>query len=163
MTHHDIDTPGYDGGRFGPFEIENVDILINGHIHRRLEPVQRGRTLWLTPGNISRRSRVEAIRDHVPSVLQLDIEATDWTLSDVPVPHQPADKVFHETILVESGDETGSQFVDGLRELQLRRTDSGAGLHQFLEQNLGQFDDDVAGEIRQLAQLVTDREASANV
>ena len=40
-----------------PCEIRGVDLVINGHIHRRLEDVQKGCTTWLTPGNISRRSR----------------------------------------------------------------------------------------------------------
>ncbi len=163
LTHHDIDTPGYDGGRIAPFEIENVDLVINGHIHRRLAPVQRGRTRWLTPGNISRRSRAEAIRQHVPTALRIDIDATSWSIHDVPVPHQPAGAVFHETILTGDPEESGSRFVDGLRELLLRRTDSGAGLHQFLEQNLGQFEPAVASEIRELAKLVTGTEKTTNV
>ncbi len=56
LTHHDILLPGYDEGRLKPVEIEGVDLVINGHIHRRLADVQTGRTCWLTPGNISRRA-----------------------------------------------------------------------------------------------------------
>ena len=50
LAHHDVIVPGYDEGRFQPREIEGIDLVINGHIHRRLEDVQVGRTLWLTPG-----------------------------------------------------------------------------------------------------------------
>ena len=125
-----------------------------------MPPVKKGQTLWLTPGNISRRSRAEAIRDHEPTVLRIDVEPADWNLSEIPVPHRPAREVFHEIILGESHPESGSRFVDGLRELQLRQTASGAGLHQFLEQNLDQFDPPVAGEIRTLAELVTNSEES---
>jgi predicted phosphodiesterase len=155
LTHHDIDTPGYDAGRFASYEIENVELLVNGHIHRRLEPVQRGGTLWLTPGNISRRSRADAIRQQVPTALRIDVDASDWSVRDVPLPHQPAHSVFHPATIVHDDPVSGSRFVDGLRELQLRRTESGAGLHQFLEQNLVQFPSEVAAQIRELAKLVT--------
>ena len=70
MTHHDIDVPGYTSGVLNPREIANIDFVVNGHIHRRLEPVEKGMTTWLTPGNISRRSRSDANRNHVPSVLR---------------------------------------------------------------------------------------------
>ena len=50
------------------------------------------------------------------------------------------------------------RFIDGLRELQMRRTDSGAGLHQFLKLNLPQFDNEVAEEILSLARQVTSTE-----
>lgn len=155
LAHHDVITPGYDAGRIASREIAAVDLVVNGHIHRRLEPVMRGRTLWLTPGNISRRSRSSAARTHVPAVLRVDIWPDRFVPQYVEIPHAPADDVFHEAVFAEESGTTTSQFVEGLRELQLRRTDSGAGLHQFLEQNLDQFPDDVAAEIRRLATLLT--------
>lgn len=159
LTHHDVDLPGYDAGRFAPFEIENVDLVINGHIHRGLPAACHGHTSWLTPGNISRRSRSEAIRDHIPSVLRIDIEPDHWTQQMIRVPHQAAESVFHAVAGPDREDQQlTSRFVDGLRELQLRRTDSGAGLHQFLDRNLDQFPPPVAGEIRELARLVTEQE-----
>lgn len=158
LTHHDISMADYDGvGRFSPFEIENVDLLINGHIHRRLASVQRGQTLWLTPGSISRRSRAEAILNHVPSVMRIDIRPTQHQLTFIEVPHEPAEKVFHEILISQTVDTGTARFVDGLKELKTRRTDSGAGLHQFLDLNLPQFDDAVAKEIRKLAHTVTNR------
>lgn len=160
LTHHDVDTPGYDAGRFASFEIGNVDLVINGHIHRRLEDVVKGRTRWLTPGNISRRSRADAIRDHIPRALHIDVEATDFRISDVEVPHQQAESVFHESIVPAPGSPVVSRFVDGLRELVARKTDSGAGLHHFLQQNLDQFEEPVAREIRALAALVTQTRSS---
>jgi hypothetical protein len=45
--------------------------------------------------------------------------------------------------------------VKGLAELQARRTQSGAGLMTFLEQNLDQFDAAVANEVLVLAKEVT--------
>jgi hypothetical protein len=68
--------------------------------------------------------------------------------------------VFFEAISSLADEPLTSRFVDGLRELQLRRTDSGAGLHQFLEMNLGQFDEAVAREIRDLANEVTAAETN---
>ena len=48
-----------------------------------------------------------------------------------------------------------SAFVTGLAELQAQRTASGAGLWEFLDHNLGQFEPAVAEEIRALAHEVT--------
>ena len=155
LTHHDIDIAGYENGRFKPHEIENVDLLVNGHIHRRLETVNAGRTKWMTPGNISRRSRSEAAREHVPTVLRIDVEADNYTLSDVIVPHEKHDIVFHSAVTEIENEQSSSEFVTGLAELNSRRTESGAGLHAFLSENLCQFEPAVAMEIKALATEVT--------
>lgn len=127
----------------------------NGHIHRRLEDAPRGGTLWVTPGNISRRNRGDATREHTPAVLRIDVTESGYVKQWVEVPHRPFEEVFHEEV-IESASELGSSaFVAGLAELQSRRTDTGAGLMVFLDNNLGQFDDAVADEIRQLAREVT--------
>ncbi len=161
LTHHDITMPGYEGaGRWAPFEMEHVDLVVNGHIHRRLETVVKGPTHWVTPGNISRRSRSEAIRRHVPAVLRIDVSPDDCQLSYIQVPHEPAEKVFHEAVMTAAEEPQMSRFVDGLKELQMRRTDSGAGLHQFLELNLDAFAEDVASEIWFLAKQVTAAEVN---
>ena len=155
LTHHDILIPGYDEGRVRPREIPGIDLIINGHIHRRLENVQSGGTLWVTPGNISRRKRSDATRLHVPSALRIDITAAGYELRDVDVPHRPFDEVFHEIIVDAPAERGESAFVAGLAELQARRTAGGAGLMEFLDQNLNQFDAAVAAEIRTLAMEVT--------
>ncbi|MFO7803183.1 MAG: PAS domain S-box protein, partial [Desulfovermiculus sp.] len=55
LTHHDIRVPGYEEkGYIRPAALPGIDMVVNGHIHRRLDPVQKGDTLWITPGNISR-------------------------------------------------------------------------------------------------------------
>ena len=155
LTHHDIMIPGYDEGRIRPREIPGVDLLVNGHIHRRLGDVEQGQTRWLTPGNIARRSRSDASRQHVPAALRVDISPEGYELKYVEVPHRPFDEVFHEAV-IEAGEEVAaSAFVAGLAELQARRTSSGAGLMEFLNQNLAQFDDDVGEEIMNLAREVT--------
>ena len=159
LAHHDISVPGYEAGRFSPYEIENCDLLINGHIHTRKQPVQCGRTLWLTPGNISRRTRKDATREQIPQVLQVDVNDDTYQLSDVVIPHRPYDEVFHAAIVDDVDENATSGFVAGLRELMSRRTESGAGLHEFLEQNLDSFEPAVATEIRQLAAEVTESPA----
>jgi DNA repair exonuclease SbcCD nuclease subunit len=160
LTHHDILIPGYDEGRIRPREITGVDMVINGHIHRRLADVQSGRTLWLTPGNISRRSRSDANREHLPSALRIDVSPEGYELQYVEIPHQPFDEVFHEAVAEAAGGGEASAFVAGLAELQARRTASGAGLMEFLAQNLTQFEPDVADEIMNLTREVTDAESN---
>ncbi|MEL7500529.1 MAG: metallophosphoesterase [Planctomycetota bacterium] len=158
LTHHDIGFPGYDNNRIDPHQISNVELLVNGHIHRPLESVKAGRTLWMTPGNITRRSRSEAVRDHVPAVTRIDVMPEDYKISTIEVPHAPFDEVFHELVVEENEEREQSNFVTGLAELNSRKTESGAGLHQFLSENVEQFDVPVADVIMQLAQEVTNVE-----
>jgi hypothetical protein len=156
LTHHDLIVPGYEEqGRHKPREIDHIDVVINGHIHRRLEDVQVGRTLWVTPGNISRRARSDATRDHVPSVLRIDVTATGYERQQVEVPHRPFDEVFYEAVVQQEIDTRESAFIAGLAELQARRTACGAGLVEFLEQNVSQFEPAVARQIMDLAREVT--------
>ena len=161
MTHHDILIPGYEeGGRFRPREIPGIDVVVNGHIHRHLEDVRAGRTLWITPGNIARIARSDASQAHRPSVLRLDpeaeAEAEGFRRTAIEVPHEPYEVVFHPELAVEEAAAADSAFVRGLAELQTRRTQSGAGLLEFLEANLDRFEDPVRKEIRALAMEVTE-------
>lgn len=157
ITHHDLIVPGYEElGRIRPREIDHIDLVVNGHIHRRLPDLQSGRTVWATPGNISRRARSDATRDHVPSVLRIDVGVEGFRRTFVEVPHRAFGEVFHAMIVDSAIDTSSSAFVAGLAELQARRTASGAGLVAFLEQNLGRFEGPVASEIMALAQEVTD-------
>jgi DNA repair exonuclease SbcCD nuclease subunit len=155
LTHHDLDVPGYDEGRYKPRELPGIDLVINGHIHRRLEEVHTGGTRWLTPGNISRRKRSDATREHVPAVLRIDVSPADYALSYITLPHRPFDEVFHEALAETPALLQASAFVAGLAELQARRTASGAGLMEFLHGNAAQFEPAVAAEIMNLAKEVT--------
>jgi DNA repair exonuclease SbcCD nuclease subunit len=155
LTHHDILIPGYDEGRLKPAELPGIDLIVNGHIHRRLESIQSGGTAWLTPGNISRRSRNDATRTHVPAALRIDVSPTGYAAEHVTIPHGAFDDVFHEAVVETIEETAGSAFVAGLAELLQRRTASGAGLLAFLDQNLDQFDPAVAAEIRTLTNEVT--------
>lgn len=158
LAHHDVIVPGYEEhGRIQPREIDGIDLVVNGHIHRRLQDVQTGRTLWMTPGNISRRSRSDATKDHVPSVLRIDIGGEKgFSCQFVEVPYQPFQDVFHAILEEVPAAGPASAFVAGLKELQSRRTESGAGLLAFLDMNLSQFEQPVADEIRALAKEMTD-------
>ena len=156
FTHHDIRLEGqYDAGELEPHEIPGVESIVNGHIHRRLKTAVAGQTSWITPGNISRRKRDDATRDHVPSVLEIEVTPNDWAHRWVKVQHQPFEEVFHETIVQQQSNDDVSAFVAGLAQLESLKTESGQGLHEFLEQNLAQFEPEIALEIRTLATEVT--------
>lgn len=156
LTHHDLIIPGYDEqGRHPTRPINRIDLVINGHIHRPLADVRKDQTLWITPGNISRRTRSEASREHVPAVLRIDIGTYGFQRQSVKVPHELFENVFHPEVADATTDATASAFITGLRELQARRTESGAGLLAFLHKNLSQFETPVATEIMALAKEIT--------
>lgn len=230
MTHHDILIPGYEeGGTIKPREVIGLDLVMNGHIHRRLDRVSKGSTHWITAGNILRQKRSELTRSHVPAVVCVvpakntsqpiveqapaidsttvnpatgksamgksasrdakpspsaavaptpvapeilsQIEAggacihafdwvgrndVDWQCRWVSVPHQPFDVVFHSHVEVaDEVENEGSDFIADLRELIERKTDSGAGLSEYLANNLTQFEPQVADEILRLKDEVT--------
>ncbi len=160
LTHHDLKVPGYeDRGYIRPVDLPGIDMVVNGHIHRRLGAVQKGNTVWLTPGNIARRSRSDAARSHIPAVLRIDgLSDQTFAHQHVEVPHQPYDDVFHEAVIEAGEEERGSVFVAGLAELQARKTQTGEGLKGFLEKNLDRFEKEVADEIRKLAGKVTEND-----
>ncbi len=155
LAHHDIKFPGYEEvGRFVPHEIPGVDILVNGHIHRPLADVVARTTTWLNPGNIARVRRSDADRGRRPSVLRINVQKESWDKQAVEVPFLPYEEVFHEDIVSSDIAVDESMFVRGLATLESLKTHGGTGLKAFLEENLGQFDDGVANEIRALAKEV---------
>lgn len=186
MTHHDILIPGYEeGGNIRPRSIDGIDIVMNGHIHRRLEPVIKESTHWITAGNILRQKRSDLSRSHIPAVpcvvpasstmcqskgdvhdgssniFDLTVPGRkqgqgDWAIRWISIPHAPFDDVFHSQLEVADDEiEQGSDFVADLRELIQRKTDTGAGLVEYLENNMDQFSTPVAEEIMYLRELVT--------
>ena len=114
-----------------------------------------GKTTWINPGNISRRSRSEANQVHIPKALHVQVSDVGLKFEDVVVPHKPFDEVFHEAMVPTEQEQGASAFISGLKELTNRRTDSGAGLKEFLHENVGQFEDDVAEQILNLAKEIT--------
>lgn len=156
FTHHDLHLPGFErSAKIKPGEIPGVELVVNGHIHKRMAPVRKGGTTWINPGNIVRRERSENTREHKPAALQLTPSKTSWQTEYLEIPHRPFDEVFHKKVEDAAVQDGSSGFVAGLAELQARRTDTGAGLHDFLEQNLDGFKPEVAKEIRRLAKEVT--------
>ena len=157
ITHHDLLFPGWeDFANVKLREIPGVDIVVNGHIHRRLAEVKLGQTLWINPGNIARRSRTDATREHVPSMLRLDIKGDEVSRQYIEVPHKPYEEVFHPAITSSAPSLERSAFVTGLAELLTRRTESGAGLMAFLTKNLDTFEPAVTEEIWALAKEVAE-------
>jgi DNA repair exonuclease SbcCD nuclease subunit len=153
LTHHDLAIPGYEETNWlRPHEIPGIDLVINGHIHQPAEPLARGQTVWLNPGNISRRSRSARAREHIPAALRIDVSITGWSQQMVTIPHRPFAEVFHEQLVDAPEQSAPSSFIAGLAELQSRRTQSGAGLMEFLSQNMNQFEKPIADELLLLAQ-----------
>lgn len=153
MMHHDVTVEGY-LGKMIPEELPGIHVVINGHIHRRLEPVVIRRTTWMTPGNISRTKRSEGI--NIPSVLRIDITSHGvWTPTYISIPHRPAEEVFMELPAsdAELPYEGTSAFVRGLSAIRGRRM-GGEGLREFLNHNLDQFEPEVASVISELAEEV---------
>lgn len=158
IAHHDIKFPGHEEmGRLGCREIPGVDLLINGHIHRPLEDVVCGSTTWINPGNIARVSRGDASRQRVPSVLRIDVEAEKWSKRLIALEHKPFDEAFYPEMEDRPLQVSESLFIRGLAQLESLKT-GGAGLQAFLDQNLDQFEPDVAEEVRRLAEEVLDGE-----
>lgn len=158
MTHHDIQVPGYERTTRLAEELPGIDVVVNGHIHLRKEPLRKRKTLWIVPGNIARTSRGE--REHDPACLRIDIlpgkftKGHGWEMSYVSVPFAPAEEVFAEGSAVRSMyDDSPSPVVSSLAALTSGRQ-GGAGLKEFLDGNLAQYDEDVAREIRALAEEV---------
>ena len=156
LTHHDLTFPNAHEAVVTHFkELVGIDYVINGHIHRRASAnVVRGQTTWVNPGNIARRSRSDSIRGHEPAVLRMDIAVDGQWLHTIKVPHQDASDVFYDLEMIQDLESEQSRFVTGLAMLESRKTQSGAGLMQFLRDNVAQFDTEIANEILKLADIV---------
>jgi DNA repair exonuclease SbcCD nuclease subunit len=162
MTHHDWLLPGYEEhgrplGKLEPKVLRGAALVVNGHIHRPLADYTYETSRWLNPGSVARVKRDYHTRNHKPTLVRVNITETGWSHELVPIPHKPFEEIFHATLTDGSGlplfDNT-SAFIQGLAELQARRTDTGAALGEFLDHNLGRFPAEVAAEIRSLAEEV---------
>jgi predicted phosphodiesterase len=155
ITHHDISFPGYamGVGQFGCADIAGVDLVVNGHLHARMDDVITGTTTWCNPGSLARVDRGDATRAHVPSVLRIDVSVSGWSKTRVPAPHEPFENVFHPQVEADLPAPAGeSLFITGLAALQRFKTAGGEGLREFIERNMEQFPDPrVQHEIRALA------------
>ncbi|SMC21879.1 Calcineurin-like phosphoesterase [Desulfacinum hydrothermale DSM 13146] len=141
VAHHNLQFPDYEAGRIALTEIPGVDLVVNGHIHTPKPPQQRGATLWLNPGSLTRISRSPVTRSVRPGV-------TIWwagsgQLERVEVPARPFEEVFpplDESGFSGDGEMDASRFIRGLENLALRKTTEGVGLKAFLEANLDSHD-----------------------
>jgi len=86
--------------------------------------------------------------------LRSDIRNQAWDKEIVEVPFLPHEEVFYEELISSDIPAEESTFVRGLAALESLKTEGGAGLRAFLDENLGQFDVRVATEIRALAEEV---------
>jgi len=183
MTHHDILIPGYEeGGRIRPSVIEGLRLEIvtkkqthwvtAGNITRRarsdasrshqpavpcIVPKLKPLETSPPPGQLFDKSDETNEWDSVHSFPFESQQKSAWSIEWIKVPHAPFDDVFHAALedeLFES--ESGSEFIKDLRELTQRRTDSGAGLADYLKTNLSQFEQPVADQIWKLARQVAD-------
>ncbi|MEQ8820761.1 MAG: metallophosphoesterase [Sumerlaeia bacterium] len=155
LTHHNICFGGCEEFPMEPRSMPGIDVVINGHIHRRLDDIQRGETAWLNPGNIARVARAEAVRDARPAVLRIDIgPGAQWSARHIEVPFAPFDDVFHPGLVGEAETFQTSAFVQGLESLTAFKTQGGAGLMKFLKDNTGEMPSSVATEIFALAREV---------
>jgi len=163
ICHHDLKFPGQEEfTRIDCREIPGIDFIINGHIHRDMGRFQTGKTTWLNPGNISRLSRKDSSRTHIPSLLRADISQAGCELTRIAIPHQPYDEVFHPQTGEQAPSEAGSIFIQALANFESIRTASGAGLRAFLDANLAQFEPKIATEIQSLAEEVLQNAQSTN-
>ncbi|MBT3394522.1 MAG: metallophosphoesterase [Waddliaceae bacterium] len=155
VAHHEIRVPGYlDGGNITPYDIPGVDAVINGHIHRQLKPFEKGTTAWLTPGSIVRIRRDDANKAKKPAALRIDVTEKGWETSTIEIPHKPYEEVFYEQVVEENPENDESLFVKGLAELEARRTETGEGIRDFVEDNIKGCSKDVAREIHKLLEEV---------
>jgi hypothetical protein len=122
-----------------------------------------GKTTWINPGNISRRSRSKANKIQTPKALSIKVIGEKIKVDDVEIPHESFETVFHESAAAAELESSASGFVAGMKELLQRRTDSGAGLQEFIDHNIGQFESDVAGQINQLVLEVTKERDSSKL
>ncbi|GJD49850.1 hypothetical protein OPKNFCMD_2585 [Methylobacterium crusticola] len=82
LTHHDLAFAGGYPGAVPPAPILGCALAVNGHVHRRHQPVSVGGTVWFNPGNITRAS-VDLIA-HEPAAWIL---SGDLALAPETLPH----------------------------------------------------------------------------
>lgn len=137
LTHHNIGFPDFMDRQISPREIEGVDWVINGHIHRPQPTLVRGATRWANPGNITRLNFNRRSLERVPAASIWRPGCTELEL--LPVPYRPFAEVFPDQELPAEGPPVAAHaaaFLQGLERLAWRRTAEGAGLRDFLYANL---------------------------
>lgn len=155
ITHHNVGFADAEGAWIKPHEIPGIHLIVNGHIHKPMPSQICGMTTWMNPGSIARVARTDAVRDSLPSITKLIPSAIgQWSVEQIPLPHAPFDYVFFPMMEQFSEERTGSAFIQGLESIQSMRTAGGAGLVQFINSNIGQFEEKVADIILKLVKEI---------
>jgi predicted phosphodiesterase len=156
MTHTDLKV-GNVVATNEPIEIPGIHVVVNGHIHARQPDMQVGKTVWITPGNITRESRAKR---EAPAVLRIDVNETGWHKRYIEVPHKPDSEVFH-VLKTENSFQSevinDHLFIQSLRarnEMTRRGAATGEGLKRFLTANKENFEPPVFSRIQTLAEEV---------
>lgn len=66
ITHEDLQFPGAYPNALPFKEIKDVELVVNGHMHRLQPEHVEGETTWFNPGNIIRKTVADI--DHIPAV-----------------------------------------------------------------------------------------------
>lgn len=137
VTHHNISFPDCEKKQYAIKEKPGIDWIINGHIHRPRESITVGQTTWANPGNITRLVFSRLALERVPQAALWTSDCEDLEKWDVP--HKDFYEVFPDQdfpVEIEDAEAAESKFLQGLERLAWKRTHEGAGLKQFLEENI---------------------------
>ncbi|WP_432738443.1 metallophosphoesterase [Maridesulfovibrio sp. FT414] len=137
VTHHNISFPECQKQQHAIKEKQGIDWIINGHIHRPRESITAGMTTWANPGNISRLVFSRLALERKPEAGIWTSDCTD--LEKWVIPHRDFYEVFPDQdfpVEFEDAEAAESKFLLGLERLAWKRTHEGAGLKQFLEDNI---------------------------
>ena len=169
ITHEDLAFEGAYPGALPIEPIDEMDIVVNGHMHATKLPVDRDGTVYYNPGNITRMSI--DLAEHTPAVWEWTPFETDSmaSASGTRVPlfrphileHAPAGEAFdfegrHARSVVvpvtpEATTEAQSVFVQIMKEEPAdERTDDGTHARESLESVL--FELAVPDDVRRIAQ-----------
>jgi hypothetical protein len=85
ITHHDLAFEGAYPGAKPVLEVENCNMLVNGHMHKTMPSITRGAMTAHNPGNIEPLSL--DVADHEPAVWEWRPEQMDFELIRHLLPH----------------------------------------------------------------------------
>ncbi|WP_027720508.1 metallophosphoesterase [Maridesulfovibrio zosterae] len=137
VTHHNISFPDCKKLQHTIKEKSGIDWIINGHIHGPRESIIEGMTTWANPGNISRLIFSQFGLERKPQAGIWTPDGEDLDLWEIP--HRDFYEVFPDQefpLELEDAEAAESKFLQGLERLAWKRTHEGAGLKQFLEENI---------------------------
>ncbi|CCO22964.1 metallophosphoesterase [Maridesulfovibrio hydrothermalis] len=137
LTHHNISFPDCKKQQHTIKEKPGIDWIINGHIHGPRSTVTEGMTTWANPGNISRMVFSQRSFERSPQGAIWTPDCKDLEKWDIP--HRDFYDVFPDQdfpLELEDAEAAESKFLLGLERLAWKRTHEGAGLKQFLEENI---------------------------